>query len=791
MRWPEADPEWTLVQQGFDPRTNRHFESIFATGSGYMTVRGSLEEGLRDDPQDREFNRSPDDVTLEQPQAGKSKWGTYVPGIAGPHPLLNEEIINLPWFLGISLSCAGEPLDLEHSDCRNHLRLLDLRDGVLHRRLTWVTAAGIELELAWHRFISMARPNLSVQELEIRVAKGRGRLRIAGGIDGNVRTSGFNHFLDCACSLTAAGHLACEVRTNGGNRIVIGSVFAPAVLDWRPEVGVHRASLWTDCDLAPGARFCLIKYSAVATDRDLAAGEPADRVAAVLQEAMAAGLPALHEEQAAAWAARWEAADVVIEGDLEAQRAIRFSLYHLLRARPAGDSRVSICPKGYTGDAYFGRFFWDTEIYLLPFYVYTDPAAARNLVLFRHHTLPGARRNAAVLNYAGAKYAWESGLDGTEQCPNWQYADLEVHVTADVVYGLCHYAAATGDREFLYRYGVEVMVETARYWVERVDPGQVPGQYNLLGVMGPDEYTLFSRNNAFTVHLVKFALSRTVALLKEMQAARPLEYAALAERLGLTPGEIGRFAAVGEGLAIPRQQDLILQAEDFPSLADLNLAESWPDRTRPLGHFISRERRYRSKCLKQADVLALVFLFPQDFTEAEMGIAYDYYEPLTSHDSSLSPTIHAAVAAWLGRRQEAMAFFRRSALVDLDPGREGAAEGIHMANAGGNWLAVIQGFAGVRNAIQSAVLMVSPHLPSAWSSLSFTLIWQGCPLRFRITQTEIAVRNLGNRVLPAILAGREVELIPDSENTVAYEPQGANPPVPAVPRAGQRRPPEE
>ena len=766
MYFPPPDPEWTIVQEGFDLATNRHYEGAFATGSGYMHVRGCLEEGFAGDPQDLTYDRQPDDVTLEPPAGGKSKWGTFVPGIVGPHPLLREEIVNLPWFLGLVPEFDGERLDMEHSTVADHRRLLDLRHGSLYRHLTWRTKAGAELVVAWRRYISLARKNLSVQELEVRVLSGTGRLRLTAGIDADVRTSGYDHFQEVDWPHPDGNRIACAIRTNGGNGVAVAMRLLADDLAWEPAIRGRRGETNTARRLAPGALLRLVKLSAVATDRDPTTREPLYQAEETLTEGAALGAEALYAEHARAWEKRWQDADLVIEGDPEAQRAMRFSLYHLLRCQPAGDPRVAICPKGYGGDAYYGRYFWDTEIYLLPFYIYTNPSAAKDLVLFRCLTLPGARINAAALGYRGARYAWESSLDGTEQCPNWQYADLEVHVTADVVYGLCHYVAATDDRALLEAHGLELMVETCRYWVERADRDPAPGRYNLIGVMGPDEYTPFSRNNAFTNHLVKFVLARTVSLLGDLRAARPEAYAALAGRVGLADGEIETFAAVALGLTLPRADGLVLQAEDFPSLADLDLARLWPDRSQPIGRFVPRERRYRSKCLKQADVLALMALFPQDFTRAEMETAYSYYEPLTSHDSSLSPTIHAIIAAWLGYHDEAYRFFRRSAGIDLDPVQGGAAEGIHIANAGGNWMAVVHGFAGVRNALQSEMLHVEPHLPPAWQRLGFTLIWHGCPVRIEITHHEIHALNRGAHPIPAVLEGRALELMPGVEAVV-------------------------
>ncbi len=394
------------------------------------------------------------------------------------------------------------------------------------------------------------------------------------------------------------------------------------------------------------------------------------------------------------------------------------------------DARVAIDAKGYAGEAYWGRFFWDTEMFLLPFFLYTDPERARTLVDFRVGSLEGARENAARYGYPGARYAWESDAGGHECCPNWQYADHEVHVTADVAYGLVHYARAAGDAGYLRGPAAAVLVETARYWMERLDWREGDGHPSLLGVMGPDEYTPISHNNAYTNRMVAFAL----------RAA-----AEVGEAAGASPEECRAWAAAAEGLPIPRANDgvLVLQCEGFDRMADPRFDEYWRDRTQPFAAQVSQERLYRSRCLKQADVLMLMAMFPAEFSDAEVRRAWDYYVPLTTHDSSLSAGVHALVALRLGLVAEAWAFWQRSRDIDLDIEHGGAAEGIHIANAGAAWQAAVLGFAGMRTAMQADALTLSPHLPAAWSRLAFPVIWKGCPAYVDIRREGVRITNRG------------------------------------------------
>ncbi len=414
----------------------------------------------------------------------------------------------------------------------------------------------------------------------------------------------------------------------------------------------------------------------------------------------------LLQEHAQVWQKRWEKADVVIEGDPISQLAIRASLFHLMRAHP-DDGRLAIDPKAYAGDAYRGCYFWDTEMYLLPFFLYTEPGRARRLLEYRLNSLPGAMQNAVNTGYLGARYAWEADVDGTETCPNWQYRDHEVHVTADVAYALAHYAALDLEPDFLAKDAANVIRETARYWLDRVDWRPGDDYPSLLGVMGPDEYTPISSNNSYTNRLAAFNLALA---------------AGLAAEIGLSPEELHRCADVAARLPILRSKDgsLVLQCEEFERLAEPAFERFWLDRSRSYAAQVAQEWLYRSKCLKQADVLMLMLLFPDEFSDQEVRLAWDYYLPYTTHDSSLSAGAHAIIACRLGLLDKAWEFWEKSSLNDLDLASGGAAEGVHIAGAGINWQMVVFGFAGMKTALASPHFSLAPRLPERLDAPGFS-----------------------------------------------------------------------
>jgi len=753
--------KWIIQEEEFQVHQNKHFEGVFTTGNGYLSIRGSLEERLKDENQAEEYMRMPMNVTLEKSNHMISKWGTYVPGVVGEHPLLKEVMVNLPWMLEWRMWFNDEPFNMDSCIIREYNRHLNMQEGTLKRSFIWQSEQGDELELMYERFVSMDCDHLSVQQIQVKLRKGNGILKIAAGINANVRTNGFNHYKSIKTSIND-GYIQTEIMTDKGHHVVQGSIVSSdRPDDWIVKEESSHIYYETEINLKENEKLEFTKLSAIATNRDLHGQNPFHTVKDTLMQHGRMNYDELKKKNADAWAKLWQSCDIRIRGNDQLQKSIRFSLYHLLRSNVRKDSRVAIDAKGHAGEAYFGRYFWDTEIYLLPFFIYSNPEAAKNLVLYRYNTLKGARQNAANYGYKGARYAWESGLTGVEQCPNWQYADHEVHITADVAYGLWHYYKATNDIRFLIDYGFEVLIETARYWVSRVYKN-ASGDFDLSGVMGPDEYSPFSKNNAFTNYAVKFNLEKVLEAARFIYQAEPDNYTLLVNKVNLTKEELYQFERIMDGLPIPmdEKRNLILQSEDFDSFENIDFQEVWKDRTKPFGHFVSQEKMYRSKCLKQADVLTLMMVFPDRFTAAQMKAAYEYYEPITTHDSSLSPCTHSIIASWIRNREDAERFFLKAVEIDLELKKLGSAEGIHIANSGGVWQAIVHGFAGIRNTVQSEKLTLNPLMPRFAEEISFPFNWKGSSMIIVLKQDGIKVKNKGNQSVEIVMGEKDFSIPP-------------------------------
>ncbi len=719
-----------ITEDGFNLDLVKYYEGLMCQGNGYMHVRGSHEDNFAAVHQDEEYERKPANVTIEKHRVQLSKWGTFIPGVAGRHPWLNNEIINCPFFFETQFYVDGTAVDLSRAEIQNYQRYLDLPTAELVRTVT-ATVAGTTVQITHRRFLSFANRHEAAEKTEVQILSGNGTVTFETLIDAGVRTNGFNHFTEVS-GMVNGGLI---VTTNGGDTVSYaaclkncsgieyqafsdavrsgfrGTVTASSESGQAAAVFEKRILVTTSRDLSPCEGFC---ESGSCTDCTWS-----------YEAAFAA--------HCAAYSPLWSNADIIIEGDDNAQLAARTAVYHLLR-NSTEDDRFAICAKGHAGEAYFGHYFWDTEINLLPFYLHTDPSVARNLLLYRYRTLDGARKNAGAYGYRGARYAWESATTGEEECPNWQYCDHEVHVTADIIYAMENYYRATGDREFIAGYALPVMIETARYWCDRVDWNH-DGTCSLLGVMGPDEYLPTTQNNAYTNNMVRFALERTLHWVAECGDCS--ESGASAEAGCLMDDDLkSSVERTLKGLKSPVVKDdgVILQCDEFESYADLDFATLWPDRSKCFGTFISQEKNYRSKALKQADVLEMLYLFPDMASKDQLAANYDYYEPITTHDSSLSAAIHGILSSRLGRTADAWNFFEKVMAIDMDKQKRGAEEGVHIANFGGLWQQIVFGFAGVGPSMWNEDLILDPQLPPHWTRLQFKLSFHG--KRYQIVVTE-------------------------------------------------------
>ena len=496
--------------------------------------------------------------------------------------------------------------------------------------------------------------------------------------------------------------------------------------------------------------------------------DPTLAVGAALARSRALGWRAVLAAHEAAWDARWAVSDIVVEGDDEVQQALRFAVYHLTSAANPEDDRVSIGARGLTGDAYFGHVFWDTEIYLLPFYTAVWPEAARALLMYRFHTLPGARAKAAHIGCKGALYAWESADTGEETTPervvgpDGKLVDvlsgrMEQHISADIAYAVWQYWRATGDDAFFLTAGAEILLETARFWASRAVL-EADGQRHIRHVIGPDEYHEDVDDNAFTNVMARWNIARALEAMNLMRARWPDRAAALSDKLVLGDDEIANWhdAVARLVTGLDSATGLYEQFAGYHTLEPIDLS-SYADRDMPIDVVIGRERTQRSQVVKQADVVALLALLPEEFPGAMAETNFRYYEPRCAHGSSLSAGMHALVAARLGDVEMALRYLRETATADLDF-NPNSAGGVRIAGLGSLWQAAMLGIAGLD--LMGDTLGIAPKLPPQWRSLTFRVCWKGRVVAIRVADSTVQASLVEGEAMDMRIAGIARPLAP-------------------------------
>jgi len=681
---PTEDADWLIVEDGFIPTREHEIESNFAISNGRVGSRGSLAEG-----------------------GPMSAPATFAAGFfdVGPRSVLR--LAQLPDWRSLTPVIDGAPLSLRSGRILSHRRTLDLRQGMIWRDWRQEDSAGRVTHFQECRLASGYDRRLLLQSVALTAENYAGDIRFEGALDGSA-----------------------EVQTSSGGLAVISTT--------------ALCALTPDLDAQP-ARFAGLMLQAqleetVRVDRFAAVGasnqDPQPRAAAEdhAAAAQARGMSDLIARHCEAWSARWDASDIRVEGNADAQRALRFAGYHLLSAVDPADDRVSIGARAQTGLAYSGHVFWDTEIYMLPFFALTWPEAARTLLMYRHRTLPAARAKATRYGARGAFYAWESADTGEDVTPASvvgpggvtipiRLAQQEQHISADVAFGAWNYWRITGDDTFLLEAGAEIIIETARFWASRAEPGS-DGKRHIRGVIGPDEYHENVDDDAYTNGMARWNLRTARAVVHDMSMRWPEPWAELRAKLAFEDAELDEWSVIARDLYIgldPRT-GLIEQFRGYFLLKDLPISSS-VSRIVPVDVLLGLDRVLPFPIIKQPDVLMLIYLLWDDFTPEVREANFRYYEPRCAHGSSLSPCVHALLAARLGDMALAEQYFRQASEIDLSDNMGNAAGGIHIAALGGLWQAAVFGFAGLHLSDDGPQL--NPKLPPAWRGLSFRIRWRG------------------------------------------------------------------
>ncbi|MDM3850795.1 MAG: beta-phosphoglucomutase [Aphanizomenon gracile PMC627.10] len=719
--------DWILTETQFNPEYLHSRETIFTIGNGYLGTRGTFEEGY--------------------PRALSA---TFINGVYDDVPVVYTELVNCPDWLPLTFIIEGERFRLDQGTTLKYHRQLDLHHGILSRCLRWCSPNGKVIDIHFERFASLADEHIVGQRCQITPVNFDGLIEIQASVNSYSENQGFNHWerLD-QNKITQGFWLHSRTRSS---RIDVGIAAKINISGTNSDLQINTTPGYPSLNATVIGQIqqtiTIVKIVSIFTSNEIT--EP---VAAAKEKLVS--LPdyiTLIDANAQAWDTVWQQSDIMIEGDMTAAFAVRYNLFQLLIAAPRNNHQVSIPAKTLSGFGYHGHIFWDTEIFILPFFTFTQPNLARNLLSYRYHTLPGARRKAAHYGYQGAMFAWESAVTGDEATPRWSlrsdfYAediriwcrDREIHISADIAYAIWYYWQVTEDHEWMRDYGAEIILDTAIFWSSRVEFNPHLECYEIRGVIGADEYHESVHNNCFTNRMVQWHLEKALFIYNWLHSTFPEVAIKLEQKLQITSEVLTHWREIITKILMLHNPETLLieQCEGFFQLDNINLAAYEP-REKSIQIILGMEKTNQGQVIKQPDVLMLLYLMRESadfpYNQSTLQANWDYYAPRTdiSYGSSLGPAIHAILAADLGKLQEAYECFMQAAIVDLEDKRGNTQDGIHGASAGGIWQTVIFGFGGIQ--LRENDLIANPRLPPTWTRLKFKLQWHGKWQEFDLRQ---------------------------------------------------------
>lgn len=720
----KVDP-WKIIEDGFDPAYSRVSESIFSLANESIGVRGCFDEGgSLDSLRGAYINGVYDIAHLPRSYCGIIEKTHFM-------------IPSAEWLM-TELSLDGEKLDLGKVQFRDFRRELDMQSGTLTRSFVWQTASGKALRVSFLRFLDMVHRERAYQRITLEALNFSGEIQFGSGLSFQVEHEGRKTCFWGKARQESSGNQMClQSRTTESAQ----EVFAGALVELPggafPKAEEKTVQMWGSLFLVPGQAQHVDKRVVILFDgsEGNTLWESGKRA---LAQSGSVSLDQALEAQKAYWSAYWNVSDIQIAAGDGAQtiaavsaeqQGIRFCSFQLAQTYNGGSMRHNIGAKGLTGEAYNGHAFWDTESCCLPFYLFTNPAAARDLLLFRYNTLPMALDRAKMLDCQGACYPIAT-LNGDEACSLWQHASLQLQPSTAVAYGIWHYVHLTGDQDFLWDYGAEILLQIARFLESRAGKSNLSGKYGFYGVMGPDEFHMMVNNNAYTNYMGMRTLSYACEALTEMKKQRSEAYAALCEKTRFSENEMISWREIADNMYLPQAPSGIIEQHDgYFDLPHTNIG-SIPVSEFPLYDHWSYDRIYRTDMIKQPDVLMMFYLYNSSFSEKEKQVNYDFYQPRTIHESSLSPAIHSILAAELGKMDEAIRFFGYATRLDLDNYNRNTREGLHITSIAMAWANIVYGFAGLRS--DGDVLRFAPRLPARWKELRFSITYRGSILRIRM-----------------------------------------------------------
>jgi maltose phosphorylase len=750
--------EWSIIEEGLKPEYNLVSESLMSLGNGFMGLRGNFEETY----------------------TGPTLQGTYVGGVYYPdktrvgwwkngYPEYFAKVLNNVNWIGLHIKINEEVFDLNNCEVSNFRRELNMQEGILYRSFNAKLKNGVEIEVKTRRFCSIANSELGALQYEITpntdakievvsfldfdivnqdsnydekfwTEETRGKNGNDFGIVGKTKKTEFLVAAACNTEIQCNGQCFVEPLHEVSADKQIGQAYVVS-----PKAG-NTVTITKTVSILSSLNH---ERAAILTD-----------AFDVLSVATGKGFATLEKEQKDAWMAKWAECDIQIEGDVAAQQGIRFNIFQLYNTYTGEDERLNIGPKGFTGEKYGGSTYWDTEAYCLPFYLATaESGIARQLLVYRHNHLQKAIENAEKLGFTCGAALYPMVTINGEECHNeWEITFEEIHRNGAIAHAIYNYTNYTGDKKYLAEYGLDVLIGIARFWAQRVNWSTNHDKYVMLGVTGPNEFENNVNNNWYTNYLANWCLRYCIESLNYVKENHADRYDEILSKADFAEAETEKWQHIIDNMYYPThptQEGVVLQQDGFLD-KELIPVSDIPASERPIVEHWSWDRILRSVYIKQGDVLQGMYFLEHEFDTDTIQKNFDFYEPFTVHESSLSPCIHSVLAAKIGNEEKAYEYYLRTARLDLDDYNNDTKDGCHITSMAGSWVAVVQGFAGMR--IENDSVKLNPFIPSKWDSYTFRITFRGALLSIKVTKDNVEISNLSDVACPLNVYGNKQNL---------------------------------
>ncbi|MET2985838.1 glycoside hydrolase family 65 protein [Aureibaculum conchae] len=751
--------EWSIIEEGFDPETVKSSESLFSIGNGAMGQRANFEEKY----------------------SGPTFQGSYIAGVYYPdktrvgwwkngYPEYFAKVLNAPNWIGINVAINGEQLDLfKCKKVENFKRELNMKEGWLSRSFKATLKSGIEIQVDVKRFLSLNLDEVGAISYSVTPLSGDANILFEPYLDSGITNedSNWDDTFWNTVKVTQNGHQAFieghTMKTEFHTCTFMESQFFlnKTVLEIKPikrKKPKFIANMY-EHDVKQNETFTIHKFGGYTVDRNHAKNKLVDTAQKILVQAKKMGFEGLLDKQKQSWATIWEMADITIDGDVKAQQGIRFNIFQLNQTYLGKDSRLNIGPKGFTGEKYGGSTYWDTEAYCIPFYMATkDQQVARNLLKYRYNHLEKAIENAEKLGFENGAALYPMVTMNGEECHNeWEITFEEIHRNGAIAFAIFNYYRYTGDYSYIPEKGLEVLIGIARFWHQRANFSAAKNKYVILGVTGPNEYENNVNNNFYTNYTAQWCINYALENIKIVEKDFVSDYKRIFDTTNISDAELKQWKKVADNMYFPfsEEHNVYLQQDGFLdkeliTVSDLDKSQ------RPINQKWSWDRILRSPYIKQADVLQGFYFFEDEFTAEEFERHFDFYEPFTVHESSLSPCVHSIQAAKLNRMDQAYEFYLRTSRLDLDDYNHEVEEGLHITSMAGTWMSIVEGFGGMR--IKDDTLSFETKIPKQWQSYSFKVNFRNNIIKVNVSQDETNFELLSGNDLDILVNSKSVKV---------------------------------